>query len=131
MLGADHRMRRRADFDRAFAGRRAGTRTVLVALNQAPAEAAVVRERDGIREPDDAPALVGFVVGRAVGGAVQRNLVKRRLRHVMAEQISTLPRGSWVVVRAQPAAAQASYAQLGRDLASSLARVGGRTGAVR
>ena len=49
---------------------------------------------------------VGFVVSKAVGPAVTRNLVKRRLRHLCRERISSLPPGSMLVVRALPAAAR-------------------------
>ena len=59
---------------------------------------------------------VGLVVSKAVGIAVIRNLVKRRLRHLVRERILTLPDFSMLVVRAQPAAAEASYAELGAEL---------------
>ncbi len=41
-----------------------------------------------------------------------RNAVKRRLRHCAAQRLDLLPAGVDVVVRASPATAQASYAQL-------------------
>jgi len=70
----------------------------------------------------DASSMAGFAVSRAVGGAVVRNLVKRRLRAVMADALATVPTGSHVVVRALPAAADASFADLRSDVLSSLAR---------
>lgn len=66
---------------------------------------------------------VGFVVSRAVGPAVTRNLVKRRLRHLSREQLGVLPPGSMLVIRALPAAAEASYDQLARELDRCLAKV--------
>jgi ribonuclease P protein component len=60
--------------------------------------------------------MVGIVVGAAVGGAVTRNLVKRRLRHLMRSRVDRLTRGSLCVIRALPAAAAADYHQLERDL---------------
>ncbi|GAA1416628.1 hypothetical protein GCM10009662_67340 [Catellatospora coxensis] len=63
----------------------------------------------------------GFVVSKAVGNAVIRNTVKRRLRHLAAERLAGLPAGATVVVRALPQAASASYEQLGRDLDAALA----------
>lgn len=69
------------------------------------------------------PARAGFVVSKAVGGAVQRNLVKRRLRHLVRERLSLLPPGSLVVVRALPGAGAADHALLARDLDAALRRL--------
>lgn len=66
---------------------------------------------------------IGFVVSKAVGPAVTRNLVKRRLRHLCRERVEGLPVGSMLVVRALPAAAAASYDALGRELDRCLAQV--------
>ena len=75
-----------------------------------------------------APARVGFVVSQAVGPAVTRNLVKRRLRHLMRERVAALPDGSLLVVRAQPARGRASYRDLGaRARSLSGSSVGGRS----
>ena len=69
---------------------------------------------------------VGFVVSKAVGSAVERNRVKRRLRHLMRERIDALPPGSRVVVRALPPAQSAGSATLGEHLDAALARAGAR-----
>lgn len=66
------------------------------------------------------PPTAGFVVSKAVGGAVVRNRVKRRLRHLVAARLVRLPGGARLVVRALPPAAEASYAGLGRDLDRAL-----------
>ena len=66
---------------------------------------------------------VGFVVGRAVGNAVVRHRVQRRLRHLCRERLDRLPAGSGVVVRALPPAAAATYQELGTDLDRCLQRV--------
>ncbi len=71
---------------------------------------------------------VGFVVGTPVGGAVVRNRVQRRLRHLMRERLGDLPAGTWVVVRALPAAARADSAQLGADLDRVLSRLVAQNG---
>lgn len=47
---------------------------------------------------------VGFVVSRAVGSAVTRNRVKRRLRHLALAGLPLTPRGTNIVVRALPRA---------------------------
>lgn len=69
---------------------------------------------------DGAPARFGFVVSKAVGGAVTRNLVKRRLRALAAEGILAGLTGADVVVRALPGAAEAPYARLRADLVAQL-----------
>ncbi len=66
------------------------------------------------------PARAGFVVSKAVGGAVVRNRVKRRLRHLMAERIDRLPPGATIVVRAQPGAALRQYQEMALDLENAL-----------
>jgi len=79
--------------------------------------------------PVTVPAQVGFVVGRAVGGSVQRHRVVRQLRHLVRDRLDRLPAGSRLVVRAQPLAAGRGSAELGRDLDAALARL--LAGAVR
>lgn len=69
------------------------------------------------------PARVGFVVSKAVGPAVVRNRVKRRLRHLARESVMDLPGSAVLVVRALPAAADAGYAELAADLERCLERV--------
>ena len=70
------------------------------------------------------PARVGFVVSKAVGGAVVRNRTKRRLRAVARPLVGALPGGARVVVRANPAAAASTSADLERDLVTALRRLG-------
>jgi ribonuclease P protein component len=77
------------------------------------------------------PARVGLVVSKAVGNAVVRNRVKRRLRHLAREHVSSLPGSAVLVVRALPAAASATYAELERDLARGLSRAVPSLGAAR
>jgi ribonuclease P protein component len=82
------------------------------------------------------PPRVGFVVSRAVGPAVTRNRVKRRLRALMRGYLQSLPGGSLLVVRANAAAAHASHPDLAADLDSVISRllrrqVGTRVGNAR
>jgi ribonuclease P protein component len=51
---------------------------------------------------------------------VVRHRVTRRLRHLVAARLDTLPAGSMLVVRALPPAATASSAELAADLDSGL-----------
>src|SRR5262249_7392825 len=70
-----------------------------------------------VREDSEALApRVGFVVSKAVGKAVVRNKVRRRLRSVMRGYLPALPGGSLLVVRAHPQAAAARQADLAAEL---------------
>jgi ribonuclease P protein component len=77
------------------------------------------------------PPRVGFVVSKAVGGAVVRNRTKRRLRALMAARVGSLPTGLDLVIRANPVAAQANSASLGAELDTLLTKVRTRLGAAR
>ncbi len=77
-----------------------------------------------VRAGTDSKTRVGLVVSKAVGPAVVRNRVKRRLRHVMRERVVQLPQGTAVVVRALPPAADASSRQLAVQIDAALARSG-------
>jgi len=92
-------------------GRRAGTSTLLVHLAR------------GVGPETSSAPQVGFVVSKAVGNAVTRNRVKRRLRHLVRERLPRLPVGSLLVVRALPPAAAATSRTLGGDLDRALDRV--------
>jgi ribonuclease P protein component len=79
-------------------------------------------------DAEPGPVQVGFTVSKAVGNAVARNRVKRRLRHLTREHLPALeglPGRAALVVRALPPAAEASYDVLGSDLGRSLSRVSG------
>nr|MDT0663093.1 ribonuclease P protein component [Micromonospora sp. DSM 115978] len=72
-------------------------------------------------EQVSAPARAGFVVSRAVGPAVVRNRVRRRLRHLVGDRLAELPLGATIVVRALPGSATVSYERLGADLDAAIA----------
>ncbi len=71
------------------------------------------------------PARVGFVVSKAVGNAVIRNRVKRRLRPLVREHVTRLPSAAVLVVRALPPAGAASSSELKADLGRCLEGVRG------
>jgi ribonuclease P protein component len=112
MLAAHHRLRDSDTFQRTVrSGRRAGGAALVVYLLESAG--------NGPGEP----ARVGFVVNKAVGNAVVRNRVRRRLRHLANVRLSSLPVGSELVVRALPPAAALSSAELGVELDRCLQRV--------
>jgi ribonuclease P protein component len=79
---------------------------VHLLLSDEPAQASVAR--------------AGFVVSKAVGNAVVRNKVRRRLRHLVRPLLADLPASASLVVRALPSAASASFTDLAADLESAL-----------
>jgi ribonuclease P protein component len=109
VLPAAARLRRKSEFTAAIKhGTRAG-RPLLVGY-------LLVRD-------SDEPARVGFTVGRAVGPAVTRNRVRRRLRHLARGRLESLPRGSLLVLRANPRAATAHQEDLAAELDLVIARL--------
>lgn len=113
MLPQPNRLRRRADFVRVTRTGRRCTRGSLTAYL--------------LRSCSDDPAAhprVGLVVSKALGGAVVRNAVTRRLRVVVRERLDVLPAGSCLVLRALPTAATAAVTDLAADLDACLDRLG-------
>ena len=90
MAGARRRrLSRSAEFDRVYREGRshAGRHLVLYFFP---------------REGDDEPPRLGLSVGRKVGGAVERNKVKRLLREAFGTLAERLPDDQDVVVVARP-----------------------------
>ncbi|HYH33241.1 MAG TPA: ribonuclease P protein component [Pseudonocardia sp.] len=106
MLPAGSRLTRREEFASVIRRGRRGGRSRLVVHLHRPASGGAPR--------------AGLVVSKAVGGSVVRHRVSRRLRHLLAPRLGTLPAGAMVVVRALPPAAAATSAELGHDLDAGL-----------
>jgi ribonuclease P protein component len=60
----------------------------------------------------DDPFRAGFVTSRALGSAIVRNRVRRRLREIVRKHQREIADGAWIVTIARAAAARASYEQL-------------------
>ena len=106
MLPGEHRIIAKSDFrDVIKAGKRLHKSTMVIYW----------------KEDNSYPTgpMVGFVVSKAVGNAVVRNLVKRRLRAIVANNISKLPRHSKLIVRALPNASKAPYRDLESDFVAA------------
>jgi ribonuclease P protein component len=116
VLPAAARLRRSTEFTATLRVARVARGDGMVVLHAAPADPA-----DG--DSRASSPRVGFVVPRAVGTAVARNRVRRRLRHLLRDRLDRLPAGTRLVVRVLPTAASASSAQLARAVDRALARV--------
>lgn len=70
----------------------------------------------------DGQTRFGFIVPKTVGGAVTRNLVKRRLRAVCRELLPGMDAGTDVVVRALPGSSTSPWASLREEIQRSASR---------
>ena len=117
MLSPENRMRHSAEFGTVMRSGRRASRDALGVVYLVP------RQSPDSSTDTDAPAppRVGFVVSKAVGGAVVRKRVQRRLRHLMRARLAVLPNGSLLVVRAKPPAATMRQEDLAVQLDSAIA----------
>jgi len=72
------------------------------------------------KSPNPVPARFGFIVARNVGGAVRRNLVRRRLKAAGYELLGVVPPGTDIVVRALPSSLGAAWPTLKAELSVAL-----------
>lgn len=75
-----------------------------------------------ILDPTATPPRVGYALGRAIGSAVDRNRVRRRLRSLLAQ--ASLPPGLYLI-GAQGAAVRSSSSELAFDLARMVGSIRG------
>lgn len=69
------------------------------------------------------PARFGFIISRAVGNAVTRNLVRRRMKTVVERRLHAGISGWDIVFRASPAAGRATFDELQAEMTRALDRV--------
>lgn len=67
---------------------------------------------------------LGLTVGKAVGTAVIRNRLKRRLRELFRLHKTLVPAGYDLCIRAAPASARARYQELEAAFCQTLAKLG-------
>ena len=96
------RLLRHADFERVYKqGRRHfATHLTVFYLRRS--------EGEGLR--------VGFTVGRALGGAVERNRMKRRLREAVRQYIRSVSAAADVVINPKKSLLQVEFAELLREI---------------
>jgi len=99
------RLRKRSDFARVYAARRAASDPFLVVY---------------VLENGLTWSRLGLSVGKRVGGAVRRNRIRRRLREAFRKNKADLPTGLDIICVAKPAAntEEAVLARSLRDLAA-------------
>jgi ribonuclease P protein component len=103
------RLKRRADFLAAASGAKSSTGAFMLQ----------VRGRG-----DQGPARVGFTVSKKVGGAVERNRVRRRLRELVRVSFAErLQAGTDYVLIGRRAALDLPFDQLIEDFADALGRL--------
>ncbi len=102
-------LRRKVDFDAI--GRRGTARSGrLLVLRTLRTDGQVTR--------------IGLSTPRRLGGAVERNRVRRRLRELMRERYGDMATGWDLLLIARPEAARATYVELREAIASLLERSG-------
>ncbi|MFF7938321.1 ribonuclease P protein component [Nocardia gamkensis] len=130
MLPEPYRLHHRADFSRTVRrGQRIGRRDLVVHALAHGYDGGVGANGRHDQVPDDLLVRVGgprfgLIVSKAVGNAVIRHRVARRLRHMCAQVVDELPPGTDVVIRALPGAATASSEDLLRQVRTALRKLG-------
>ncbi|MDH6195640.1 ribonuclease P protein component [Mycobacterium frederiksbergense] len=113
MLPARYRMRRSAEF----------SATVSRGVRAVEPDVVVHALHDGSAATGP---RIGLVVSKAVGNAVERHLVSRRLRHAARTLIPRLDPTDLVVIRARPGSSQALTSRLEQQLQHALERLDAR-----
>lgn len=108
MLARANRLIRAEDYRNTVRrGRRSGTGNTVVYV---------------VHRSDAVAARFGFIVSRAVGNAVVRNTIRRRLKSVCHSLLDLVNPGTDVVIRALPAARDASFNDLHDEVAAVLGK---------
>lgn len=102
-------LRRRKDIDYLFAvGKRASSKSATMVAAPSP----------------DGTSGYLFIAGRKVGGPVERNRARRRLRAAMSRLTGRAAPGWWVALIAKPETAVVEFAKLTQELETGLIRLG-------
>ncbi|MDA3656947.1 ribonuclease P protein component [Mycobacterium xenopi] len=117
MLPARNRMKRSTEFDATV---KHGVRAVQPDL--------VIYAIRGSDEAGGEGPRIGLIVGKAVGSAVQRHQVARRIRHVARGILGELDARDQVVIRALAGSRRLSSARLEEELRSGLRHIRELTG---
>jgi len=118
------RLLRHADFERVYKqGRRHFSASITVFYCPRPEEKPPVTGAGANSVPKPAPSglRVGFTVGRALGGAVQRNRMKRRLREAVRMTRPVAGIGADVVINPKKSLLSTDFAALQNEVSRAFA----------
>lgn len=110
------RLRRHADYQRVYqASRRYSSESMTYFF----------RKRDE-GEPAGTPPRIGLTTGRVLGGAVERNRIRRRMREAVRLHLGALPGGVDVVLHPRKAVLEMEFSRLQSEVFRIFAGVAGR-----
>lgn len=130
MLPQQHKITSSEEFRQTIRkGKRAGGGTVVVHLaHRRPSKVTDDTSQSlapmcNINDLTTSPPRFGFIVSKAVGNAVVRHAVSRKLRPIMMGLVSELEPGDRLIIRALPPAATATSKELTADVQKALRKI--------
>lgn len=105
------RLRKRAEFDRVYQGGERHSSANLTAIFLAATGRG---------------SRVGFTAGKALGGAVERNRIRRRLREAVRRHLRELKTPAEVVFHPRKSALRAEFSQLEAEVTRAFAAINKR-----
>jgi ribonuclease P protein component len=105
------RLLRHADFDRVYKKGRRHFATHMTVF--------YLRRETDEPQADPSQLRIGFTVRKVLGGAVQRNRMKRRLREAVRLQAIQPPAGVDVVINPKASLSTADFAELKEEIAKA------------
>jgi ribonuclease P protein component len=94
-------------------------RSQQVIPREAPEDKARVKTEDESRHKTDGPrraSRFGISVKKALGGAVVRNRIRRRIREILRRNRTEIPTGWDIVIHPRPSVAEAPFVPLEAEL---------------
>ncbi len=124
-MKAQNRIKRGADYRRIVKlGQRYGGKYFLIYVIDKSTALDNIQSGDFCQRPHES-AKFGFIITRAVGNAVTRNLVRRRMKHITALIIENGFSEKDIVIRVFPSAVKLEYSALKDALEKQLNRISG------